>query len=235
MLVSLVPLALLGLCLLGALGLDGVWRDELGPAVEDRVTQPVYRAIDHSVERILRASSLGLIVFAAALLLWEVSRAMRTITKALNAIHDTKETRSAKRLVLTDVGLSVIAAVCVVTSMLVVAVLPRLVEGGASIVASVAAWAMAALLLGLAAGLVMRYAPAERPEARWASTGSLVIVGTWVVASLLFGWWASSIANYKTAAGSLLVFLLLTAYVLVSSGIFLVGVQLDELARKRKR
>jgi membrane protein len=232
-LVSLVPLALLGLALLGAFGLEGVWRDELGPTVEKRVTREVYEAIDSSVERIFRTSSLGLIVFASALLLWELSRAVRTAIKALNAIHDVKETRSARRLAAIDLGLSLVLAVCVVTSMLLVAVLPRLVDGGASIAASLGAWLAAAVLLGIAAGMVVRYAPAERPSARWASTGSLLIVGTWIVASLLFGWWAGSVASYKTAVGTLLVFLLLTAYVLVSSAIFLVGVELDELTRSK--
>ena len=233
MLVSLVPLTLLGLGLLGELGLEGVWRDEVGPAVEKRVTRPVFRGIDHSVERIFQTSSLGVIVFAGALLFWQLTRAMRTVIKALNVIHDVKETRSVKRLVVVDLALAATAGVTVVASILVVAVLPRLVDGGASILMSIVAWIVAALLLAIAAGLVVRYAPAERPDVRWASRGSLIVVATWLCASLVFGWWAASIANYKTAAGTLLVFLLLTAYTLVSSGIFLAGVQVDELARKR--
>ena len=75
----------------------------------------------------------------------------------------------------------------------------------------------------------------ERPEARWASAGSALVVVTWLLMSLLFGWWALSIANYKTAAGTLLAFLFLTAYVLASSAIFLAGAQLDELARRESR
>jgi uncharacterized BrkB/YihY/UPF0761 family membrane protein len=48
--------------------------------------------------------------------------------------------------------------------------------------------------------------------------------------SLLFGWWAGSVADYKSAVGTLTAFLLLTTYVLTSTTIFLAGVQLDELA-----
>jgi uncharacterized BrkB/YihY/UPF0761 family membrane protein len=57
------------------------------------------------------------------------------------------------------------------------------------------------------------------------------VVGTWVVTSLVFGWYAGSVANYETAVGSLTVFLVLTAYTLVSSAILLVGVLIDERAR----
>jgi uncharacterized BrkB/YihY/UPF0761 family membrane protein len=65
-LVSLVPLTLLGFALLGLLGFDDVWRDELGPALEDRVTRPVYDAMDSTVERILRDDAWPLFVFAIA-------------------------------------------------------------------------------------------------------------------------------------------------------------------------
>ena len=43
------------------------------------------------------------------------------------------------------------------------------------------------------------------------------------------------VADLKSATGSLTVFLVLTSYVLVSATIFLVGAELDELARKRNR
>src|SRR5919201_4770752 len=55
-LVALVPLLLLGLALLGALGLEDVWRDTLAPGIEHRVTRPVFHGIDSSVEKILSSS-----------------------------------------------------------------------------------------------------------------------------------------------------------------------------------
>ena len=130
------------------------------------------------------------------------------------------------------VGLPTVIGLALIGSAMSVTVLPRLgVDGIAHLLLTVGAWAIAALQLGLVVGLLVRYAPAERPSVRWASAGSAVVVATWIVASLLFGW-AGSVANSKSAVGSLTVFLLLTAYVLVSSAIFLVGVELDELGRK---
>jgi hypothetical protein len=43
------------------------------------------------------------------------------------------------------------------------------------------------------------------------------------------------VANFKTAAGSLTVFLVLTGYIYTSSIIFLEGVELDELLREDAR
>jgi membrane protein len=82
---------------------------------------------------------------------------------------------------------------------------------------------------------LVRFGPAEKPETRWASAGSLLVVGSWILATIGFSWWVGSVANFKTAIGSLTVFLVLTAYVFTSAAIFLVGVQLDELLRKDVR
>jgi uncharacterized BrkB/YihY/UPF0761 family membrane protein len=81
----------------------------------------------------------------------------------------------------------------------------------------------------------VRYGPAEHPEARWASAGSLAVIGSWILATVGFKWWVSSVANFETATGTLTAFLVLTAYVFVSAAIFLLGAQLDELLRKDAR
>lgn len=236
LLVALVPLVLLGLALLGALGLEDVWTDTLAPAVEERVSSPVFTAIAFSVEEIFASGSAGLLAFASLLLLWEVTRAVRAVTLALNAIHDVEETRSWRRLAVTTLALAVAAGLCVVGSLLSVIVVPRLgAEGAAHVLLTILAWAVAVGLLALVVGLLVRYAPAEQPSASWASAGSALVVGTWVIASLGFGWWAGSVANYESAVGILTVFLLLTAYVLVSAAIFLVGVEVDELGREESR
>ena len=231
-LISFVPIVLLALGVLGALGLEDVWTDSIAPEVQDRVTAPVFTAIDFSVDRIFATSSAGVIVFASLLLLWELSRAVRVIMVAFNEIHEVEEHRSWARLLAVTLGLAVSIGLALVASMLVMTVLPRLVSGGLARGAlTVVAWALGVLLLGLATGLLVRYAPAEQPQPRWASIGSALVVGTWVVTSLVFGWYAGSVANYETAVGSLTVFLVLTAYTLVSSAILLVGVLVDERAR----
>jgi membrane protein len=232
-LVSLVPLALLGLGLLGALGLEDVWHDTLAPGVSDRVTLPVFEGIDYTVERIFGSSSAGLIAFASLLLLWEVSRGVRAIMVVFNEIHETKETRSISRLLVTTLALAVLICLALIASILLVAALPRAGSGVVEPLLTLAGWAGTVVLLGFVTALLVRYAPAERPEPKWASAGSALVVGTWVVATLLFAWYAGSVANYKTAVGSLTVFLILTAYTLVSAAILLVGVLVDEQARKQ--
>ena len=233
-LVALVPLTLLGLALLSVFGLEEVWRDSIAPAVKAHATQPVYHAIDFSVRKIFASGTAGLIAFAAALLLWDMTAAVFTSMQALNMIHDVEEGRSWPRRLLVAAGLAVAVIVCVVSSVLVVILGPR-PEGAAHVIFGIARWPVAILLLGAALGLLVRYGPAEHPEARWASAGSLAVVCSWILATVGFKWWVSSVANFKTASGTLTAFLVLTAYVFVSAAIFLLGVQLDELLRKDVR
>ena len=234
-LLSLVPLTLLGFALLGLLGREDLWRDELAPALKDRVTPAVYRAINDTVDRIFANETWALFAFAVGLTLWHLTRAMRIVMKALNAIHGVRERRSGRRLVVTDVVLAVVVALSFIGSFSLVALLPRLVHGGvASTALKVVAWLAATVVIAVTLAILVRYAPAERPEFGWASAGSLVVVVTWIVATAVFAWWAGSVANYKSAVGTLAAFLVLTTYVLVSTTIFLVGAQLDELARQRQ-
>jgi membrane protein len=233
-LTSLVPITLLGLAILGAAGLEDVWRDTLAPSVEEKVTRPVFEGIDYSVERVFRQGSAGLIVLAFALVLWYVSFAVRLLMDALNTIHDVRERRSRVRQVVTALGLAFATACLFVAATLVVTAGPRIADGGVlDWTLTILRWPAAALLLAAVVALLIRYAPAERPQVRWASAGSLLVIGVWIAASLLFRGYVSTLANFKTAVGSLTVFLVLTAYVFVSSAIFLVGAQLDELLRAK--
>jgi len=231
-LTALVPITLLGLAILGAAGLEDVWRDTLAQSVERKVTRPVFEGIDYSVERIFREGGAGLIALAFALVLWYVSFAVRLLMDALNTIHDVREARSRLRQVVTAIGLALATACLLVAAVLVVTAGPRLADAGAlDWTFTILRWPAAALLLAAVVALLFRYAPAERPEFRWASAGSALVIVVWLVASLAFRWWVSAVANFETAVGSLTVFLILTAYVFVSSAIFLVGAQLDELLR----
>ena len=233
-LVTLVPLTLLGLGLLGALGLSDVWTDSIAPAVKPHVTQPVYHAIDFSATRILGSDKASLIALASALVLWHMTAAVGAVMETLNQIHDVEDERPSLRRLLVALALAVAIVLCLIAAVLVVSVAPNVGSGAVHFVLGVGRWAAAAVLLGIAIGALVRYAPAEHPRPRWASAGSIAIVGAWIVLSLVFRVWVSNVSNFKTGVGFLTAFLVLGAYVYLSVLVFILGVQLDELLRKRE-
>ena len=233
-LIAVIPLALLSLGLLGALGLKSTWTNSIGPAIKPKVLPAVYDGMNAIVDKIFSSSSAPLIAFAAILALWDLSIGMSAVMRALNHVHDVEEDRSPLRRGLVAVALALGVGACIVGAMLLLVVAPR-ANGVLHVVLGILRWLVAPLLLGLAVGLLVRFAPAQKPQARWASAGSLLVIGTWIVATLLFKLWVTYVANFKSAVGGLTGLLLVTTYFFVSAAIFIVGAELDELLRKETR
>jgi membrane protein len=119
--------------------------------------------------------------------------------------------------------------------MVVVALSSMLLDAGGGIwhwLVAVLRWPAGAVFLGLAVGIVARFAPVEHRGARWASVGATVIVVAWLAESALYAWYLKDFADYKTAPGNLLLLLVVTTYLYISSIVFLVGAQLDEMLRE---
>jgi membrane protein len=230
--VAAVALVLFGLGMLGATGHKSVWNSSIAPQIQSRVLPGVFAGIDETVQTIFEHDSAGLLVFASVLGVWEVAGAVRAIMGALNKIYETDDPRSWKIRFPISVGVAVavIAALC--GAFLVVIGLRHTVTGSWGLPFAVVRWLAAIVLLGLAFGLLVRFAPAERRATRWATGGSTLVVVAWVVEALIFSWYVTSLANFKTAPGSLLVFLVITSYLYVGAIILLVGIELDELLRK---
>jgi membrane protein len=226
-LVALIPLLLLGLAILGAIHRPDVWRDELSPGVAGKVRLPVFAGIDDTVEQILTHGTAPLIAFAGALSIWDVSSSVRACMGGMNAVYEDDERRSTWRRLGVSVGLGIGIAACVIGAVLIVIVARSWGGYGFAVVR----WLGAIVLVGLAVGLLFRFAPTKPRATRWESAGTVLVVVAWIVASLVFKWFVTSVANFRTATGILAAFLVLTTYVYVSSIVFLVGVQLDELFR----
>ncbi len=230
---ALVPLTLLGLALLGALGQEKVWNETLYLGLKDHLQPTTAGAIDEAVQRIFTQNSAGLIALASVLVVWYVSGAVRAAMGAINQIYEADEKRPWTTRFPISFGLAVSIAVCVVGALVVVTAGAALASGGlAGAVVAIGRWALAVILLALAVALLVRYAPIERRAKRWASAGSALVIAAWIGATLVFELFVSHVANFKTAVGSLTVFLVLIGYVYTLSIIFLVGVELDELLRE---
>jgi membrane protein len=232
--VAAIPLILLGLALLSAFGLRSTWTNSIRPAVDPHVQQPVANAIDFTVERIFSGDSAGLIAFAGALVLWNLTLAVTVVMEALNQVHEVEEKRSFLHRALVAVALAVGVGVMIVCALLVMSAAPLIGGGTLHLVFGLGRWLVAPLLVIVAVTLLFRFAPAERPETEWASAGSTFVVLVWLVTTAVFFWWVT-VANYKSATGNLTVLLTIALYVFVTSAIFLFGAQLDELLRKTTR
>jgi len=220
LLVALIPLTALTMLLLALTRAGEVWYDRIRPALEEHVTPEVFLAVSDAVDRVLNQRSYVWTGLALALTLWEVSGSVRAVMGALNRIYRARETRS----IYLRFGISFLLAVGVIV--LVLGAFGLVAFGGWMFipVAVVLLWATIALLL--------RFAPAEPVEFRWISAGSVLVIVSWLGASLLYGFYVRNVADFESAFGFVAAGLLLTGYLYVSSIVFLVGAEIDEIARE---
>jgi membrane protein len=231
-LVALVALTLLGIGVLGAIGRRDVWTNQLAPQIEPKVLLEVFGGIDATVEKIFESSSGGLIAFAAVLTIWEMSGVVRACMGAMAQIYEDEETRPWWIRFPVSIAIAFALTVALVGAVLLATAARTAVHGAWGIPFAILRWLVALGLITLAFGLLVRFAPQRRRAKRWVSVGATLAVAGWLVEAVLFRVWLTSVANFKTAVGSLAVLLFVTAYFYVAAIILLVAIELDELLRE---
>jgi membrane protein len=229
-LIATVSFLLLGVGLLSATGDRGLWNNSIGPAVKGRVLPDVYRGLNQIVQHAFASSSTALIVFAAVLSVWEMSGVVRAVSGALNLIYETKETRSRAVRTPLSFGISLVFIVAIIGAIVLLTALHA--PSGWEWPVAIFRWIGAIGLIMSAFGVLVRYAPAERREKRWASAGAILTVTAWIVETLIFRWYIDHLADFRSAIGSFTVFILASMYIYVAAIILLVSIELDELVRE---
>jgi membrane protein len=230
--VALVALVLLTAGILGAIGHEEVWTKQVGPQLKPQMLPQVYAGLNATMEKVFHSSSAGLIAFGAALATWEISSGVRTCMSALARIYDTTDDRPWWIRFPVSIAIGLVLTAALVGSILLATVVKGLVHGSWGLPFAVGRWLLAIGLQVAAFGVLVRFAPQKARTTRWASGGAALVVVAWIVQSVLFWWYLKTLANYKTAVGSLLGVYFLTTYLYVGSIILLVGMELDEQLRR---
>jgi membrane protein len=233
---ALVPFLLFAVGLLGFLHLSEVWKDNVAPDVKAHVSHAAFTVIDSTVNKVLGRKQLFWVTAGAGLTVWEISGAVRAVMGALDGVYRADERRSFREKLPTSLALSVAVGLLVLAAATVVRFVPLLfddVSGVAAVLFFLGRWALAAVLLGVAVGLLVRYAPATRQPLPWVSFGTVLVIFGWVAMSIGFGLYLTEIASYQSVFGHLATLFVLIGYLYLASVVFLGGVQLDAVVRAR--
>jgi membrane protein len=223
---AVVPLALVGLGLLGAFELAEVWSDEIAPRVQDEASPAAFQVIDDTVRKVLDQKQIFWVTVGALIAIWEVSGAMRAVMAVLSRVYQRADERSVAERGFLSIWLAALVTALLLGAVAAVVVLPRWIDGFGG---TILGWALGILLLFAGVGSIVRFAPANDRPLRWVSRGSVVVIAGWVAGSLLFRWYATSLADYGSIFGSLAVVMIAFGYVYLMTIVFLTGLQLDAL------
>src|SRR6476646_1596202 len=164
--VASVALALLGVAILGETGHEHVWTKQVAPQIEPKVLPAVFHGIQATVDKVFSSSSVGLIVFASVLAIWEVSGTVRACMSAISKISGAKDDRPWYLRFPLSIGIAFIVTAALIGAALLTLGLRHAVHVSWGIPFSIARWLATIALLTVAFGVLVRFARAESRSKR---------------------------------------------------------------------
>ena len=167
------------------------------------------------------------------LALWAGSKAMKGMVEALNIAYQQDETRGLIKKQAIYLGLTFLAVVVGVVSIILIAVAPVIVdffplpELGKQIIVWLR-WPVLLILGMTAIAAIYRYGPSRRQaEWRWISWGAAAATLLWLAASGLFSLYVTSFGNFNETYGSLGAVIILMLWLYLTAFFILMGAELD--------
>ena len=233
---ALVPFLLFLFALMGYLHLDETWRNDVAPELKKNVSETAYRLISDTIDQVLSQKQVWWLTAGLVITLWELSAATRVAMTAMDRIYGFHRRRPLLELLPRSVALGAAMGTCAVAAVAIVRFGPLLtgdVDGLLALLSFLVRWLLAAAVLAVGVGLLVRFGSAPRQPLPWVSVGTGLVLAAWIVTSIGFGLYATYIASYGSVFGHLATFYVLLIYVYLIANAFLVGIQVDANARKR--
>lgn len=230
---AMIPVALAALALLGFLDLQDTWTSEVAPRLERELPGDIFGAVNDAVTGLLDAKREFWLTFGLGFALWQLSGAVRATMGALNHLYDIDEPRG----MLARFGVSFLLTLAVSGACLAAVagaeIVPRVLAGmDIGVIPRVALRGVFLVVTPyLVLYLLMRFGPAVERSIDGRSVSSLLVIGGWLVVTLVFRWYVTSVAQYQSVFGSLASIFVLMTYVYLSVAVFLFGAKLDAIAR----
>jgi membrane protein len=194
------------------------------------------QVIGSEVERIAAQGSTTLgvtFVVGLATALWSANAGIKSIFDALNLVYKEQEKRSFIRLNAVSLMFTAGAIVFVLLAVGVTVVLPIVLSflgltGVAELALRFLGWPALLLVVIFMLALLYRFGPSrERPKWRWLTWGSTAAALLWLIASILFSWYAANFGSYNKTYGSLGAVIGFMIWIWISSIVVLMGAELN--------
>jgi membrane protein len=245
---SLFPGLLVAISLIGLIGGEDLVRSVVDFAEEREVSGGSLEVVETVARRATDISggsfSLALIL-SLVLALNAASGIFNAAGRAVDAAFEVEDDRSFVSKRLTVYGVTGFVLFLLLLTLLLLLVGGSLARNLVDLIGigdgalgawNLARWPAALLLALVAVAVVMRFAPTEAARRRrLVTTGALVTVGGWVLATLGFSFYVTNFASYGALYGafSAAIVLLLWLYLLAIA--FLYGAELDAVLAARRR
>jgi membrane protein len=216
--------------------------DKLGKVVPAEAVTLLENSLQRTTQE---GGGLTMILVGGAVALWTTSGAANAVMRALNRIHETKETRGFLRQRLVALSMVVVAVIAFLLVFGLLIVGPKLSGwiGDAMGAEAAVHWAWLLgqwpiLILGLlvAFGAVLFLGPnVDHPSWRFFSVGAGLAVGLWLLASGGFAIYLAFFGSYNKTWGSLAAVIIMLTWLWLSSLALLFAAEVDAEAERARR
>lgn len=178
-------------------------------------------------------------LFSFMLAIWSANSGMKALIDALNVSYAKRETRTFLRLHLTSFALTMGSLLFLLLMLSAVAVIPAILaflwlDRWTQWLVWAGRWPIILIMLGVAISILYRWGPNVKSTSwRWYSPGSIFSSIGLLAFSMLFSWYAASIAAFNETYGSLGAVIAFLAWMWLSTVVVLIGAELNaELDRR---
>ena len=169
-----------------------------------------------------------------ALSLWGANAGTKSIFDALNIIYDEREKRGFIKLTLCSLAFTLGAIALALVSLAGIVIVPVALgflgvsqKFGTGLL-TLLRWPVLYLIVLFGLACLYRYGPSRtHPQWRWATWGSAITAGIWIVGSLLLSWYVSHFGTYNATYGSLGAVIGFMVWMWLSTIIVLVGGEIN--------
>src|SRR5215217_6301439 len=238
---ALVPFFTVLVALLGFLGISGFFDWMIAQAsytLQEQYAEFVEWLIRQGQHQAQSGLLSGVVLIAA----WSVSSGVRSLTKALNTIHEVEESRPSWKRYPLSLFYALGLAIMTIIAMGLLLIGPQVVERVVGLVGldevfiSLWTWLrlpVALVLLMLTVSIIYWAIPNVNQPYRLITPGAILAVIVWVAASQGFSFYLTNFANYSVIYGSLGAAFALLLYFYISAAVLLLGAELNSAIHHR--
>jgi membrane protein len=181
-----------------------------------------------------RGSTLGLtFIVGLAISLWSANAAIKSMFDTLNIVYSEREKRGFIALNAVSLAFTTAGIALVLIALGAMVVLPSTLKYlGLSeiskLIAQLCRWPVLFVVVSVAIAFIYRFGPSRsKPKWAWITWGSAFAALTWLVASILFSWYAQNFGSYNKTYGSLGAVIGFMTWMWLSTIVILIGAELD--------
>jgi len=196
-------------------------------------------AVEVAREQLTRVSSKGgqtlgwTFLVGLIISLWSANAAMKSLFDTLNIVHNEREKRSFLKLNVISLGFTLAGIAFILMALGAVVIVPVVLSylglsDRADLLVRVVRWPVMFVVLSLALACMYRFGPSRTaPRWQWITWGSVAATTLWIVASLLFSWYAEHFGTFNATYGSLGAAIGFMTWLWISAIVILVGAEID--------